>query len=297
VPRRPVTDAPSPPRGERLQRILADAGVAARRACEELIAQGRVRVNGSVVRALPAFADPDADRIEVDGRPVPRRERRIHVMLNKPGRTLVTARDEVGMDRRTVLGLVDHPLAKRLFPVGRLDFETTGLVLLTNDGGLAHRLSHPSFAVEKTYHVLVKGRLREEDLLTIQRRAKELAKFKAHEARRELRTRLGPGPAPGKRKRTLSPLHVRVLDERGGKTTLEVALVESRLRPIQEVLLASGLAVKKLTRVGLGPLRLSRLAVGQWRELTRDEVKKLRALARGDRKTPTRPRAPRAGAA
>ncbi len=289
------------PTGERLQRVLADAGIAARRACETLIEEGHVTVNGTVVRRLPVFVDPENDRICVDNRPIPKPERLVYIMLNKPERTLVTTADEPGMDRRTIIDLVDHPAAPRLFPVGRLDYDTTGLVLLTNDGDLANRLSHPSFAMVKTYHAKLKGEVTPELLGLIQRRAKDVAKKRSVEDRSDTRSRLGPGPRPGPRKRALSPLEAKVARAADGKTVLEVTLVESRHRPIKEILLSIGLPLRGLMRVAIGPLELKHLALGRWRELTREEIKLLRLAAAGKIKAPIpdedRPRRPGAGAA
>lgn len=274
------------PKGERLQRVLADAGVAARRACEELIEDGRVSVNGKVMRRLPVFVDPQEDRILVDGRPIPRPERSVYIMVHKPERCLVTTADEPGMDRRTVLDLVDHPAVRRLFPVGRLDYDTIGLVLLTNDGELANRLSHPSFGLTKTYHAQLKGEVTPELLGLIQRRAKDVAKKRSAEDRSGRRERLGPGPQPGPRKRDLAPLQAKVLSFQDGKTTLEVTLVESRHRPIKEILLSIGLPLRRLTRVAIGPLELRHLALGGWRELTREELRAIRNAAAGKRTRP-----------
>jgi 23S rRNA pseudouridine2605 synthase len=274
------TNHPAPAR-ERLQRVLADAGVAARRVCEQMIEEGRVSVNGQVPRRLPVFVDPQRDRITVDGRPIPRPQRLVYVMLHKPEATLVTTSDEPGMERRTVKALVDHPAAARLYPVGRLDYDTTGLVLLTNDGELANKLSHPKFGFRKVYHALIKGTLSDADLGLIQRRAVDVAKKIEAESRAERRERLGPGPQPGPRKRALKPLSLRILREAEGKTTLEVELVESKHRPLKEVLLSIGLTLRKLTRVAFGPLELKGLSLGNWRELTRDEVKRIKLAAEG----------------
>ncbi len=246
-----------------------------------MIEEGRVSVNGEVVRRLPVFVDPEIDRIAVDGRPIPRPERPLYIMVHKPERCLVTTADEPGMGRRTVLDLVDHPGARRLFPVGRLDYDTTGLVLLTNDGELANRLSHPSFSISKTYHATLKGEVTPELLDYIQRRAKDVAKKRSAEDRSERRERLGPGPQPGQRKRDLAPLHARIIGFQDGKTTLEITLVESRQRPIKEILLSIGLPLRHLSRVAIGPLELRHLALGGWRELTRDEMWSIRKAAAG----------------
>lgn len=258
-----------------------------------MIEEGRVSVNGEVVRRLPVFVDPEQDRILVDGRPLPRPERPLYIMVHKPERCLVTTADEPGMGRRTVLDLVDHPAARRLFPVGRLDYDTTGLVLLTNDGDLANKLSHPRFAVSKTYHATVKGEVTPELLGYVQRRAKDVAKKRSAEDRGERKQRLGPGPQPGVRRRELAPLDARVLESKDGRTTLEVTLVESRQRPIKEILLSIGLSLKRLSRVAIGNLELRHLALGGWRELTREEVRSLRNMVAGRATAPRKGVRPR----
>jgi len=133
----------------RLQRWMADAGVAARRVCEQLIEEGKVRVNGRVTKKLPVFVDPQEDRIEVSGRLIQPPARHVYIMLNKPERVLVAAADEPGLERTKVTDLVRHALAPRLFPVGRLEWDAQGLVLLTNDGAFAQRLTHPRYSVPK----------------------------------------------------------------------------------------------------------------------------------------------------
>lgn len=274
----------------RLQRVLADAGVAARRACEALIESGRVSVNGQTVRRLPVFVDPNADRIVVDGRPIPRPERRVYVMLHKPAGTVVTAADEPGFDRRTVLDLVDHPAAPRLFPVGRLDFDSTGLVLLTNDGDLANRLTHPRYGVPKTYHVLVRGDLDEAAVEAIRTKFRVAARRGDDQAPRRPGPPASRGPAP----------EVTILRRSEGKTVLQITLREARNRQLRDLLQYMGMPVKKLARVAIGPLQLRGLALGAWRELTRSEIQALRrpnqpARPAGQRpkKTPGRAGPPR----
>jgi pseudouridine synthase len=246
--------------GQRLQRVLADAGVAARRVCEDLITQGRVEVNGVIIDFLPAFADPAADRIRVDGRAINPSRRHLYVMLNKPTRTVTTNADEPEFDRRTVLDLVDHPAADRLFPIGRLDYDTTGLLLLTNDGELANRLTHPRFGVAKTYHAVVKGRLTDEDARQLQSGIDQ-AERKA-------------GRAAGAAR--FARVSVTVHKHDRGRTVLELRLTEGRNRQVRRLLTAVGCPVKKLDRVGFGPLKLTGLPTGAWRELTRPEIDALR---------------------
>lgn len=256
-------------RGPRLQRTLAEAGVAARRVCEEMIEEGVVEVNGTIVDFLPAFADPETDSITVEGRPIRRRSRRIYVMLNKPGNTVTTTADEPEFDRRTVSDLVDHPAADRLFPVGRLDFDTTGLLLLTNDGDLANKLTHPRFGVTKTYHAVVKGKLTDADAQELSRGI-YLAERKSGQTHGAART---------------ARVEVAVFKRDRDRTILELRLTEGRNRQVRRMLAAVGCPVKKLERVAMGPVRLTGLPRGAWRELSRSEVESLRrAVRRG--KTP-----------
>jgi len=256
----------------RLQRVMADAGVGARRVCERLIEQGHVTVNGECPTRLPVFVDPHRDRIVVDGRVVARPERRVYLMVNKPAGTLVSAADEPGMDRRTVGDLIDHPSAPRLFSVGRLDLETTGLVLMTNDGDLANRLTHPKYEVSKTYQIAVKG--------NVDDAAAEAIKFKLRVVGQRAAAEEGK-PAPR------GEAQVEVVRRESDRTLIEVTLSEARNRELREVLRVLGLPVKKMTRVAIGPLRLRGLALGQWRELTRDEVQDIRrASTSAGRKTP-----------
>jgi pseudouridine synthase len=254
-------------RGERLQRVLADAGIGSRRACEQLIEAGEVEVNGKLVAELPAWVDPAEDRIVVQGRPVPRPERRLYVLLNKPARTLSTMADEPGADRRTVTDLVDHPGSSRLFPVGRLDYDTVGLILLTNDGELANRLTHPRYGVPKTYRVVVKGLLGEEAVAELEQGI-YLAERKA-------------GQAEGAKK--TARVEIKVISQNRENTTLEITLREGRNRQVRRMLAAVGYPVRKLESIGMGPIQLKGVARGAWRELTRDEIWALKGASSDSR--------------
>lgn len=245
----------------RLQRFLADAGVASRRHSELLIAEGRVKVNGSVVREVPAFVTPGVDRVQVDNTSIdPQSNRKIYVMLNKPGKTLCTVEDEPGAARRTVMHLVDHPSGARLYPVGRLDYDTRGLVLMTNDGAFANRLTHPRYGVEKTYHATVKGSLDEAAIARL-----EHGIYLAQ--RKEGRT-VGAVRA--------SHVHLRILKRGRDQSLLEIILKEGRNRQVRRMLAAVGCPVKKLERVAIGPVKLKGLARGAWRELSRSELQMLK---------------------
>jgi pseudouridine synthase len=292
-------DVPAPyndaAHGPRLQKVMANAGVAARRDCETFITDGRVRVNGTVINTLPAFVDPATDRIEVDGRPLPRpkppRSRaraqtaaskpehaHVYVLLYKPRHVVSTTDDEAG--RRTVIDLVNAPALRqaRLYPVGRLDADSTGLILLTNDGELTHRLTHPSYEIAKKYRVSIKGALTPED---IERLKKGLLLVTPH-ARHRKPTPSGGGSASGPVKRaTMSDVkllaHQRDVT-RGDRTVIEVTLHEGQNREIRRLLARLGFNVRRLQRTALGPLTLKGLASGHWRLLTRSEIAVLHRL-------------------
>lgn len=287
--RRGGSGATAPKGMVRLQRVMADAGVASRRECEAMIESGQVEVNGRVVTSLPVFVDPRVDRIVVAGRPLPRpgrggkgaksetgagASRRIYVMLNKPARTLTTTRDEAG--RRTVMDLVQHPSGARLYPVGRLGFETTGLLLLTNDGELTSRLTHARYGVPKTYRAEVKGEVDETALHRLEREALR-GERRARRTRRAqtpvIRTsEQGPTPSAGR-------VSMRIVKREGGKTVLEITMAEGGNRQVERVLGEAGWPVKKLACIAVGPVRLSEVAPGEWRELEREEVRALRQAA------------------
>jgi len=275
--------AEPPPGAVRLQRFMADAGVASRRVCEEMIEEGRVEVNGEVVTALPVFVDPARDRVVVDGRPLPRQRdgragpagaatRRLYIMLNKPGRTLTTTHDEAG--RRTVLDLVQHPSGARLYPVGRLGFETTGLVLLTNDGELANRLMHARYGVPKTYRAEVKGNVDESALHRLEREA-----FRSERWARKKEAQQAAPVAPEGPKPPSGRVRMSIIKREAGRTVLEITLAEGRNRQVERVLGEAGWPVKKLACTAVGPVTLVGVAPGEWRELDRDEVRALRKAA------------------
>lgn len=289
MPRSPANSAPATGK-VRLQRVLAAAGVAARRVCEEMITQGRVEVNGTVVRTLPVFVDPAVDHVVVDGRGLPRSKPRgrgshaglagelsgsTYIMLHKPARVLSTTRDDGG--RRTVMDMVQHPAAARLFPVGRLDFHCSGLVLLTNDGEMANRLTHPRHAIEKIYLAHVKGVLDAAFVADVERGMNSKQQRAAHERAAE-ETPSGWGPRRTMARSVRKPGHIAVSLSRSheDKTVLEVRLVDTGPRSVPDMLSEAGLRVVKLARVGIGPLALRGVGLGRWRELDTAEVKALR---------------------
>ena len=232
----------------RLHKLLAEAGVASRRAAERLIVEGRVRVNGVPVVELGAHADPAADRIEVDGRPIPKAERKRYVLLHKPRGYLTTREDPRG--RRRVFDLVPE-IGVRLHPVGRLDYDAEGLLLLTNDGDLTFRLTHPRHGVRRVYHVLVSGRLGPDTLPSLQRGVV-----------------LEDGPARVDRAALLR-------DAPNGRHWIELQLSEGRYREVKRLCRAVSLMVERLRRVAFGALELGELPEGQWRELGAEEVARL----------------------
>jgi 23S rRNA pseudouridine2605 synthase len=227
--------------GERLQKILAKAGLGSRRSCEELIAEGRVTVNGEVAE-LGRRADGTQDRIAVDGIPLPGRQGSAYYLVNKPVGVICTAADPQG--RPTVTALV--PAEPRVFPVGRLDIATEGLIVLTNDGELTFRLSHPSFGVAKEYVVEVEGRLSREALGRL-RRGVELEDGVTAPAKVSL---VGPSVA-------------------------RVVIHEGRNRQVRRMCEAVGYPVRRLVRTRIGVLSDSSLAPGQWRDLTGPEIRGL----------------------
>ena len=234
---------------ERLQKVLSAAGVASRRHAEELIAAGRVRVNGAVA-TLGDRVDATTDVVEVDGERVTLDTTLRYVLLNKPQGFVSTTSDPEG--RPTVTELINLP--DRLYPVGRLDRDTEGLLLLTNDGDLVHRLLHPSFGVERTYLALVPGPVRREVL-----------------GRLRDGVELDDGPA--------RPRRVRLAEQHAGKAVLEVVMTEGRKREVRRMLAAVGLPVERLARVAFGGVELGDLRQGKWRFLTDPEVNRLRRAA------------------
>ena len=232
--------------GERLQKVLARVGIGSRRVCEDLIAEGRVLVDGEMA-VLGRRVDPETALIEVDGAPVGVRPDLVHYVLNKPAGVVTTADDPQG--RPTVVGLV--PIEPRVFPVGRLDVDTEGLLLLTNDGELAHRLTHPSYGVEKEYVAEVEGL----PTRAVLRRLREGVE-------------LDDGPTAPARATLVDPSVVRL------------TIHEGRNRQVRRMCEAVGHSVVRLVRTRIGPLADRSLAPGAWRELTGDEVRSLqRAVA------------------
>ncbi len=266
---------------ERIQRILARAGIASRRKAEELIREARVTVNGAVAE-IGSKADPAKDAIKVDGRRVhPHEGPYRYLLLNKPRHVMSAVTDP--QERQTVMEFVPPALRKALVPVGRLDFDSEGLILLTDDGEFAQHVAHPRYGGSKTYEVKVKGepseaqldRLREGIMLDGERT------LPARIARRSVSGKGGP-----QRRRGTD-------DDEGHNTWWVVELVQGRTRQIREMFQRIGHPVQKLRRVAIGPLRDSRLPVGALRELTEREVETLRRItARPKKKKDPKAEAP-----
>ena len=231
--------------GERLQKVLAAVGLGSRRACEELIADGLVTVDGEVA-VLGRRVDPEVARIEVEGVPLSVRPGLVHYLLNKPAGVVTTAADPQG--RTTVVSLV--PPAPRVFPVGRLDADSEGLLLLTNDGDLTHRLTHPSFGVEKEYLAEVEGTPSRGSL----RRLREGVE-------------LDDGPTAPARVALVPP------------NALRLVIHEGRNRQVRRMCATVGHPVTRLVRIRIGPLADRSLGPGEWRALTADEVRALETAA------------------
>jgi 23S rRNA pseudouridine2605 synthase len=237
-----VTD---PAEGVRLQKVLAAAGIASRRACEILISEGRVEVNSEIVVEQGRRVDPERDVIRVDGARIPPPRRHRYLALNKPRGVVTTMSDPEG--RRTVADLVTVGGKERLFHIGRLDTDTEGLLILTNDGDFAHRLAHPSYQVPKTYIAEVAGLVGEQTLSRL---------------RRGITLEDGP----------VRPTSVKILSAAGDKTLLKITIQEGRNRIVRRTMEAVGHPVRRLSRTGIGPVRLGNLKVGEYRDLTREEL-------------------------
>ncbi len=233
---------------ERLQKFLAHAGVASRRSCEKLIAEGQVKVNGTVVREMGIKVDPENDVVEVAGKVIQEKEEKVYILLNKPRGYVTTLRDPQGRPKVTDLL---KGLKTRVYPVGRLDFDTEGLLLLTNDGALTYALTHPRHQIGKTYTALVQG-VPDQD---------KLKRFRKG-------LRLADGPT--------APAKVKLLKKRGNNALLEITIYEGRNRQIRRMCETIGHPVLELKRVSLDFLKLGELAPGEFRRLTKGEIKRLK---------------------
>jgi 23S rRNA pseudouridine2605 synthase len=259
---------------ERLQKIIAAAGVASRRKAEELIAGGLVSVNGKIVTELGSKADPAHDHIKVNGKLLSGPERPVYVLLHKPKGYVTTVTDPEG--RPTVLDLV-RGLGSRVYPVGRLDYLSEGLLLLTNDGELAQKLTHAASHVPKTYLVKISGKADEQQLDKLR------GGIRLPAERTRLKTPEGAIPKGESRRRSeavlTAPSRIKLIKE-GANPWYEVMLIEGRNRQIRRMFEEIGHHVEKIRRVQYGPLSLD-VEPGKFRHLTAKEVGQLKIAARG----------------
>lgn len=232
----------------RLQKIIAQAGVASRRAAEELIRSGAVTVNGQIVREMGSQADPEKDHVKVSGKLITTREPLAYVILNKPLGVVTTARDPEG--RPTVVSLLSG-VRHRLFPVGRLDFDSEGLLLMTNDGDLAYRMMHPRYGVPKTYQVRVKGVLTDDQIARLER---------------------GVVLSDGR----TSSCQVKKLRKGDANSWIAVTIREGRKRQVRRMIEGLGNRVLRLRRTNIGPLELGDLESGRFRFLNAREIAALK---------------------
>jgi pseudouridine synthase len=263
---------------ERIQKVLASAGVASRRNVEEMVVEGRIAVNGHIPRELPVMIDPEKDTVEIDGERIRLRDRsggkRWYLLMNKPKGVYST---NVAQGEQTrAIDLLGPSFPGRVYPVGRLDADSKGLLLLTNDGDLTNRLTHPRYGVSKTYRAIVDGSVNPAALEQLQKGI-------------WLADKQGQGFKTGRS-------FIRVIKRMREKSVLEITIREGRNRQVRRMLAGVGHKVKDLTRIKMGPLTLEGLKPGQFRELTPREVKELHKLARGDtEKQPTKDRRPAKG--
>jgi 23S rRNA pseudouridine2605 synthase len=239
---------------ERLQKLMAQAGLGSRRENETIISAGRVRVNGRIAK-LGDKADPHTDIIEVDGRRIqPVEDKFIYIILNKPRGYISSLEDELQKARPTIRDLV--PIPGHIYPVGRLDKPSEGLILMTSDGHLAHRLTHPRFEHEKVYEVELEGSISDKSLAEW-RRGVDLDQKKT------------------------APSAIEILQRDNSSTKIRIILREGRKRQIRRIAAAFGHPVRRLVRTHIGPIALGDLKPGEWRYLTDEEIIKLRGAVHG----------------
>lgn len=235
----------------RLQKYIAMCGVASRRAAEELIQRGQVRVNGETVRELGTKVEVGADAVEVDGKLVKAASKNYYIMLNKPVGYVSTVKDQ--FDRPTVIDLLQDEIKSRIFPVGRLDYDTQGLLLLTNDGDFTYKVTHPKFKVDKTYIATLKGGLTIRGLQML-RRGVVIDGYKT------------------------APAEVEILSAEQGKTMVRITIHEGKNRQVRKMMEAVGSKVTALERISIGKVALGNLPLGRWRYLTSHEINYLKNL-------------------
>ena len=233
----------------RLQKYIAMCGAASRRAAEKLISDGKVRVNGKTIRELGTKVEIGADNVDLNGEPLKVSGKMYYIMLNKPAGYVSSAKDQ--FDRPTVIDIIKEDLNARVFPVGRLDYETEGMLLLTNDGDFTYRVTHPKFHMEKTYIAVLKGGITIRALSAL-RRGVDIGGF------------------------VTSPAKVEILDAEAGKTMIEIVIHEGKNRQVRRMLEAVGCKLEYLQRTKIGRVELGNLPLGRWRYLTSNEINYLK---------------------
>lgn len=234
----------------RLQKYIAMCGAASRRAAEKLISDGKVRVNGKTIRELGTKVEIGADNVDLNGEPLKVSGKMYYIMLNKPAGYVSSAKDQ--FDRPTVIDIIKEDLNARVFPVGRLDYETEGMLLLTNDGDFTYRVTHPKFHMEKTYIAVLKGGITIRALSAL-RRGVDIGGF------------------------VTSPAKVEILDAEAGKTMIEIVIHEGKNRQVRRMLEAVGCKLEYLQRTKIGRVELGNLPLGRWRYLTSHEINYLKS--------------------
>ncbi len=231
----------------RIQKLMSQSGIASRRKCEEFIKAGRVTVNGKKVTELGSKANPESDQIELDGQPIIIQSKKIYLILNKPIGYLTTISDP--QNRPNIITLLEG-LEQRVFPVGRLDFKSEGLLILTNDGDLSQRLTHPKHKIEKEYLIWCQGKVNKKDEQKL-----------AHGIKLDGKLTL--------------PAQVKIIDRHLNETLISLTIKEGRKRQIRRMMEIISHPVKRLVRVRIGPIKLGRLKPGHWRHLKPNEVSAL----------------------
>jgi 23S rRNA pseudouridine2605 synthase len=235
---------------ERLQKVMAEFGVASRRKCEEMIAAGKVKVNGYLITEPGTKVDKEKDAIEVDGKIIKCSESRVYILLNKPVGYITSAKDQFG--RPTVLDLLKG-ISVRVFPIGRLDYDTEGLILLTNDGDLTYRITHPKHNIDKTYRALIDGEAGTNDI----------ENFKNGIAVEDY---------------VASPAKLEIIRHIKGNSIVDITIHEGKNRQVRKMCAAIGHEVIWLKRIKIGKIELGELKIGEWRYLSDAEVEYLKAL-------------------
>ncbi|MBR5809664.1 MAG: rRNA pseudouridine synthase [Clostridia bacterium] len=236
----------------RLQKYMAMCGAASRRGAEEIITAGRVTVNGKKITEQGVKVEIGADTVKLDGKVIKPSGRMFYIMLNKPVGYVTTVKDQ--FERPTVIDLVGTEINERIFPVGRLDYETEGLLLLTNDGDFTYKVTHPKHNIEKTYIAVLKGGITIKGLAQLRRGVKLDDGF------------------------VTSPAEVEMLDAENGHTTIKITIHEGKNRQVRRMFEAVGSKVKELQRVSIGTVELGNLPLGRWRHLTSHEINYLKNL-------------------